>query len=123
MLNGLVLGESLLNDAVAIVLCQSIEKYAEISLTTGDGLEWNALLYTTANFFSAFLGSSGLGAAVGSLTALVTKFTRVREYSLLETSLFTLMSYTSYLIAEIASMSGIVSALFCGIFQAHYTFR
>ena len=35
MLNGLILGESLLNDAVAIVLCGSIEEYSKLSLTQG----------------------------------------------------------------------------------------
>ena len=51
------------------------------------------------------------------------KFTRVRDAALLETSLFVLMSYTSYLLAEISEMSGIVAVLFCGVFQAHYTFH
>ena len=31
-LNGLILGESLLNDAVALVLCSSIEEYSKLSL-------------------------------------------------------------------------------------------
>ena len=31
-LNGLILGESLLNDAVALVLCSSIEEYSRLSL-------------------------------------------------------------------------------------------
>jgi len=31
-LNGLILGESLLNDAVALVLCASIEEYSKLSL-------------------------------------------------------------------------------------------
>ena len=47
----------------------------------------------------------------------------MRDAALLETSLFVLMSYTSYLIAEISEMSGIVAVLFCGVFQAHYTFH
>ena len=58
-----------------------------------------------------------LGALIGSITALMTKFTHIKDFPLLETSLFFLMSYSSYLLAEICEMSGIVSILFCGIFQ------
>lgn len=123
MLNGLILGESLLNDAVAIVLCSAIEEYSKLSLTKGDVFETNALLLTVLKFFTILLGSVGLGSLVGSLTAMLTKFTHVKDFPLLETTLFFLLSYSSYLIAEICSMSGIVSVLFCGIFQAHYTFR
>ena len=61
--------------------------------------------------------SVGLGALIGSITALMTKFTHIKDFPLLETSLFFLMSYSSYLLAEICEMSGIVSILFCGIFQ------
>lgn len=123
MLNGLILGESLLNDAVAIVLCGSIEGYAKLSLTRGESLEPEVLLTTVLRFFTIILGSVGLGSLIGASTALMTKFTYIRDFALLETSLFFLMSYSSYLIAEICEMSGIVSVLFCGIFQAHYTFR
>ncbi len=122
-LNGLILGESLLNDAVAIVLCSSIEEYVRISLAGGTDFETDALLLTVVKFFCVVLGSVGLGALVAALTAILTKFTRLSEHPLLETSLFTLMSYTSYLLAEISGMSGIVAVLFCGISQAHYTFH
>jgi sodium/hydrogen exchanger-like protein 6/7 len=118
LLNGLVLGESLLNDAVAIVLCSSIEEYAKASLTTrAGGFEATTVLLAIVKFFTVFLGSVGLGAGVGCATAILTKFTRLREAPLLETSIFFLMSYSSYLIAEIAQMSGIVAVLFCGVFQ------
>ncbi len=39
------------------------------------------------------------------------------DFPLLETCLFTLMSYTAYLLAEATQMSGIVSLLFCGVCQ------
>ncbi len=123
MLNGLILGESLLNDAVAIVLCGSIEAYSKLSLTQGEAVEPQVLLLTVLRFFSILIGSVGLGALIGAMTALMTKFTHIKDFPLLETSLFFLMSYCCYLLAEICEMSGIVSVLFCGIFQAHYTYR
>ncbi|QQP37782.1 Sodium/hydrogen exchanger, partial [Caligus rogercresseyi] len=123
MLHGLVLGESLLNDAVAIVLVGAIEKYSSVSQNNGELFELDALFTTLFDFVRIFSGSILLGALCGILTALVTKYTRLREAPLLETSLFALMSYVSYLMAEVSGLSGIVSVLFCGIFQAHYTFH
>lgn len=73
MLNGLVLGEALLNDAVALVLCSSIEEYERVSLTTKGGFEVGAFFLTVAKFFSIFLGSVGLGAGVAFITAILTK--------------------------------------------------
>ncbi len=123
MLNGLILGESLINDAVAIVLVGAIEEYDKLALADGGIFEPKALLFTVIKFFSVFFGSVFLGAFVGSCTALMAKFAKLTDYPVLETSLFSLMSYSSYLLAEISSMSGIVAVLFCGIFQAHYTFH
>jgi len=124
LMNSLVLGESLLNDAVAIVLCGAIQDYSALYLKGNpDTFEVEAFFRTIGNFLIIFLGSIGLGAIIGVMTSILTKFTRIKDYHMLETSLFFLMSYSSYLIAEVCQMSGIVSVLFCGIFQAHYTFH
>ena len=122
-LNAIVLGEALLNDAVAVVLVAAIEEYDRLILFEGERFEIEFLVLATFKFFGIFFASFGFGALIGCLNALLTKFTNLREYPLLETSLFILMSFSSYLLAEVFDTSGIVSILFCGIFQAHYTYH
>ena len=117
-LYALVFGESILNDAVAITLAGSIDTF-EQHKNSGDQLK--AAGEAIVNFFTLFTGSLFLGSFVGCCTALLTKFTRLMDFPLLETCLFVLMSYSTFLMAEVLDISGIVAVLFCGICQAHYT--
>lgn len=107
-----------MNDAVAITLAGSIDTF-EQHKNSGDQLK--AAGEAIINFFTLFTGSLFLGSFVGCCTALLTKFTRLMDFPLLETCLFVLMSYSTFLMAEVLDISGIVAVLFCGICQAHYT--
>ena len=76
-------------------------------------------------FVSIFLGSIGIGVAIGLLSALISKHVPFRRsnYSDLEMSMALIFPYLSYFLAESVHLSGIVSILFCGFTMAHYTKR
>uniref|UniRef100_A0A8C5MZP4 Sodium/hydrogen exchanger n=1 Tax=Leptobrachium leishanense TaxID=445787 RepID=A0A8C5MZP4_9ANUR len=121
-LYALLFGESVLNDAVAIVLSSSIGAYQP----AGDNshtFDITAMLKSVGIFLGIFSGSFAIGAVTGVVTALVTKFTKLREFPLLETGLFFLMSWSTFLLAEAFGFTGVVAVLFCGITQAHYTYN
>ncbi|XP_011066167.1 PREDICTED: sodium/hydrogen exchanger 7 isoform X1 [Acromyrmex echinatior] len=122
-LYALVFGESVLNDAVAIVLSGSIQNYAERYQSGSGGFETVAFFQAFGDFVEIFSLSLFIGATMGCITALLTKFTRVRDFPLLESALFVLMSYSTFLIAEATDLTGVVAVLFCGICQAHYTYN
>ena len=118
-LYALVFGESILNDAVAITVAGAIDTFEQHSYAGSDRSQ--AVGEALTNFASMFVGSLFLGSFVGCSTALLTKFTRLLDFPILETCLFVLMSYSTFLMAEVLAFSGIVAVLFCGICQAHYT--
>ena len=57
-------------------------------------------------FAWTFASSFAIGASMGCATALLTKFTHIRDFPLLETALFFLMSYSTFLIAEVLDLTG-----------------
>ncbi|XP_063839195.1 sodium/hydrogen exchanger 6 [Ostrinia nubilalis] len=121
-LYAMIFGESVLNDAVALVLSGAIQNY-EKRYSNDGGFEITAFLGAIGDFIGIFSLSLLVGAFMGCLTALMTKFTHVREWPLLESALFVLMSYAAFLIAEVCELTGVVAVLFCGICQAHYTYN
>ncbi|NXD69449.1 SL9A9 protein, partial [Eolophus roseicapillus] len=125
----LLFGESVLNDAVAIVLTYSISIYSpKENPNTFDAA---AFFQSVGNFLGIFAGSFAMGssyAILGLYFSLVifshlTKFTKLCEFPMLETGLFFLLSWSAFLSAEAAGLTGIVAVLFCGVTQAHYTYN
>ncbi|XP_047508427.1 sodium/hydrogen exchanger 7 isoform X16 [Pieris napi] len=121
-LYAMIFGESVLNDAVALVLSGAIQNYEKRYSTDGE-FEITAFLQAIGDFIGIFSLSLIVGALMGCFTALMTKFTHVRDWPLLESALFVLMSYAAFLIAEVCELTGVVAVLFCGICQAHYTYN
>lgn len=121
-LYALIFGESVLNDAVALVLTAAIQKYGD-SYSSSDGFETEAFFRALGDFLRIFMMSLFVGCLMGCLTSLLTKFTRIRDFPLLESALFVLMSYSTFLLAEATELTGVVAVLFCGICQAHYTYN
>ncbi|KAJ0065192.1 hypothetical protein NL108_006542, partial [Boleophthalmus pectinirostris] len=126
-LYALLFGESVMNDAVAIVLSSSIVAY-QPSGANSHKFDASALFKSIGVFLGIFSGSFLMGAANGVVTALISfrpgcHFTKLHCFPLLETALFFLMSWSTFLLAEACGFTGVVAVLFCGITQAHYTYN
>ncbi|XP_063809138.1 sodium/hydrogen exchanger 7 isoform X3 [Pseudophryne corroboree] len=121
-LYALLFGESVLNDAVAIVLSSSIVAYQPTGENTHT-FDAAAFFKSVGVFVGIFSGSFAMGVCTGVSTAIVTKFTKLHCFPLLETALFFLLSWSTFLLAEACSFTGVVAVLFCGITQAHYTYN
>uniref|UniRef100_A0A3P9B3C9 Sodium/hydrogen exchanger n=1 Tax=Maylandia zebra TaxID=106582 RepID=A0A3P9B3C9_9CICH len=116
-LYALLFGESVMNDAVAIVLSSSIVAYQPAGANTHQ-FDASAFFKSVGVFIGIFSGSFVMGAATGVVT-----FTKLHCFPLLETALFFLMSWSTFLLAEACGFTGVVAVLFCGITQAHYTYN
>lgn len=86
-------------------VCSAIQNYGEHYSSNGE-FEGHAFLRSLGDFFSVFAFSLLIGASMGCVTAMMTKFTRIRDFPLLESALFVLMSYSTFLIAEAAELTG-----------------
>ena len=109
MLNGLILGESLLNDAMAIVLCHVLGHYFtdSASAVVSDSLSENtAVVQAFVNLVVVFFGSTAVGIIIASFNALLEKFApSIHSHPQMETALFVLISYSSYLTAQVSLIS------------------
>uniref|UniRef100_A0A3Q3FTQ8 Solute carrier family 9 member A9 n=1 Tax=Kryptolebias marmoratus TaxID=37003 RepID=A0A3Q3FTQ8_KRYMA len=115
-LRTLLFGESVLNDAVAIVLTHAIATYDQMG--AGRIFDPPAFFHSVGFFLGVLIGSFLLGFVFAVITALIS-FHPLPP--LLETSVFFLLSWSSFLSAEACGLSGIVAVLFCGLSQARYT--
>lgn len=112
----IIFGESLLNDAISIVMFETSQKFH------GHPVHFLSLFEGLGLFLMTFTISTIIGLMIGILVALVLKHSHLRRYPQIETCLVLLFAYESYFFSNGAHMSGIVSLLFCGITLKHYAY-
>mmetsp|Transcript_28535 Transcript_28535/g.93243 ORF Transcript_28535/g.93243 Transcript_28535/m.93243 type:complete len:537 (-) Transcript_28535:999-2609(-) len=126
MLYSLVFGESVLNDAVAIVLFRTLE-----SFYYKDRFTSATLLLVLLKFAWVSLGSIGIGIASGLLTAFMLKHLGLKTFdcdraspsfdpTVYSFTIIALGAYLAYILAEMCGLSGIFAVFFCGICHSHY---
>lgn len=135
-LNAIVFGESIFNDAIAIVMYSAVMSTQATSMTVGEQIS------DTMGFFCLVFGGSLL---IGIITALLIAFIMKRQAAyknesivanstlnkrqveaqtehnvMTEVSMMLMCPYVSYLMAEGLELSGIVAILINGIFLSYY---
>lgn len=116
-LYNIIFGESILNDAVSIVMFETL------STLSGSKLSLMSLFSGTGIFMVVFSFSMVLGVIYGLLCSLLLKHTKLGQFPELESCIVMLVAYTSYFFSNSVGMSGIVSLLFCGITLKHYAYH
>lgn len=112
----IIFGESLLNDAISIVMFETCQKFH------GHPVKFSSFFEGIGLFLMTFTISTIIGILIGILVALILKHSHIRRYPQIETCLVLLFAYESYFFSNGAHMSGIVSLLFCGITLKHYAY-
>ena len=117
----LVFGESVLNDAVAIVLYRTLLDFADKGASASSVVR---VFESVGYFLFVFLGSTATGAAFAVLAAAFFRGVKgsavLERHAHVETSLVMIAPYCAYAAAEFLQLSGIVAILFCGVAMAHY---
>ena len=80
-----IFGESIFNDAVAIVLYRAVENYLAYQPITKREFDLYSFVWALNSFFSIFFGSLFIGCGVACTNALVTKLTKIGSFPILET--------------------------------------
>jgi solute carrier family 9 (sodium/hydrogen exchanger), member 8 len=94
-LNALVFGESVLNDAVAIVLYQVVSTFADNPIT------FARVMYGLWEFVYIFVGSLAIGVAVACVAALLFRTQYFRnDHAPVEAGLVIILAYSSFYITH-----------------------
>ncbi|KAJ8334853.1 hypothetical protein SKAU_G00404920 [Synaphobranchus kaupii] len=106
----LVFGESLLNDGVTVVLYNVFDAFVTLG---GEQIDAVEIIKGIVSFFVVAFGGALIGVVFALLLSLLTRCTK--NIQIIEPGFIFVVSYLSYLTAEMLSLSAILAITFCGI--------
>uniref|UniRef100_A0A4W5MEP6 Sodium/hydrogen exchanger n=1 Tax=Hucho hucho TaxID=62062 RepID=A0A4W5MEP6_9TELE len=113
LLHILVFGESLLNDAVTVVLYHLFEEYSDAGEVTPMDVVLGVICFLIVS-----LGGIAVGTIYGILAAFTSRFTS--HTRVIEPLFVFVYSYMAYLSAEMFHLSGIMALIACGAVMRPY---
>ncbi|XP_068584847.1 sodium/hydrogen exchanger 5 isoform X1 [Cebidichthys violaceus] len=106
----IVFGESLVNDAVTVVLYKVYISFVEVG---PENVQTADYFKGVASFLIVSIGGTLVGLVFAILLGFITRFTK--KVRIIEPLFVFLLVYLAYLTAELFSLSAILSMTFCGI--------
>eukprot|EP00494_Astrolonche_serrata_P026525 UN26787 len=111
----LIFGESVLNDAAAIVINRTFVELRK----TGGGTD--VIIPAGATLLLNAVVSIAIGIIFGLMSNAVHQYSSLHKHNHLEVGAFFLFSYAPYVCAEMFGFSGVMAILFTGIVQDYWT--
>jgi CPA1 family monovalent cation:H+ antiporter len=113
----LVEGESLLNDAAAIVMFQLILSLIGVTLLSGSISLFETSIRFTGNVLTSFLGGMVIGTFIGLILRIVLRRTPLHPH--VHQTLTLIAAYVTYLISDhLCGFSGVIAVVVCGCLTA-----
>jgi NhaP-type Na+/H+ or K+/H+ antiporter len=117
----IILGEGLFNDAVAIILYQTMIPY---EFENAEFEPFSTPFLILGDFVRLFVTSILIGVIFGFLASYITKSMRfIAQSAIGESFILICFGMFSYFLSEILEMSGIVSLLTTALVMAHYAWQ
>jgi len=127
-LYSVIFGESVLNDAVGILMFDTLARHARdipsiaTTASASDAATSTSALVGSivASFFQVLLWSVLLGAAVAFACSYLFRRLGLQDFPHFEFILVLMFAYASYVLALVLQLSGVVSIFVCGAVLARY---
>lgn len=116
LLYSLVFGESVLNDAVSIVLFRTFMNFYQ----SDEAFSSKTIPTVMINFAGVCIGSIVVGVFVALVCSYLCKHTQMNKYPEYEITILFLFAYGSFSFSEAIQLSGIMSLFICGVVLSHY---